>query len=33
MIARDQVQDYARRKAMPLEQAEKWLSASLGYQT
>ena len=25
-IARDQVEDYARRKGMPLEQAEKWLS-------
>jgi 5-methyltetrahydrofolate--homocysteine methyltransferase len=33
LIARDQVEDYARRKDMPLEQAEKWLSASLGYGT
>ena len=33
MIARDQVQDYARRKDFSLEQAEKWLSANLGYQT
>ena len=31
MIARDQVEDYAARKGMPLEQAEKWLSANLGY--
>jgi 5-methyltetrahydrofolate--homocysteine methyltransferase len=31
MVARDQVEDYARRKGMPLEEAEKWLSASLGY--
>ncbi|MFZ0501894.1 MAG: methionine synthase [Steroidobacteraceae bacterium] len=32
-IARDQVQDYARRKGMPLEQAEKWLAPNLGYDT
>ncbi|HEY1889339.1 MAG TPA: methionine synthase [Steroidobacteraceae bacterium] len=31
-IARDQVEDYARRKGMPLEQAEKWLSPNLGYE-
>jgi len=31
-IARDQVEDYARRKEMPVEQAEKWLSSSLGYE-
>jgi 5-methyltetrahydrofolate--homocysteine methyltransferase len=31
-IARDQVADYARRKDMPLEQAEKWLSPNLGYE-
>jgi len=30
-IARDQVQDYARRKGIPVEQAEKWLSPNLGY--
>jgi 5-methyltetrahydrofolate--homocysteine methyltransferase len=30
-IARDQVQDYARRKGFELEQAEKWLSPNLGY--
>jgi len=33
MVARDQVEDYARRKGMPVEQAEKWLSANLGYQS
>jgi 5-methyltetrahydrofolate--homocysteine methyltransferase len=32
-IARDQVEDYARRKDMTVEQAEKWLSANLGYDT
>ncbi len=32
-IARDQVEDYARRKGMPLEAAEKWLSSNLGYET
>ncbi len=31
-IARDQVEDYARRKGVPLEEAEKWLSPSLGYE-
>ncbi|HTX06487.1 MAG TPA: vitamin B12 dependent-methionine synthase activation domain-containing protein, partial [Steroidobacteraceae bacterium] len=31
MIARDQVEDYARRKGMTVAQAEKWLSANLGY--
>jgi 5-methyltetrahydrofolate--homocysteine methyltransferase len=30
-IARDQVEDYARRKGISLEQAEKWLSPNLGY--
>jgi 5-methyltetrahydrofolate--homocysteine methyltransferase len=30
-IARDQVEDYARRKGMSLEQAEKWLAPNLGY--
>ena len=32
-IARDQVEDYARRKGIPLEQAEKWLSPNLGYES
>jgi 5-methyltetrahydrofolate--homocysteine methyltransferase len=30
-IARDQVEDYARRKNMSLAEAEKWLSPILGY--
>ncbi len=32
-IARDQVDDYARRKSMSLDEAEKWLSPILGYNT
>jgi 5-methyltetrahydrofolate--homocysteine methyltransferase len=31
-IARDQVEDYARRKGMTLEQAEKWLAPIVGYE-
>jgi 5-methyltetrahydrofolate--homocysteine methyltransferase len=31
-IARDQVEDYARRKGMSIEEAEKWLSPNLGYE-
>jgi 5-methyltetrahydrofolate--homocysteine methyltransferase len=30
-IARDQVEDYARRKGMTLQDAERWLAPSLGY--
>ncbi len=30
-IHKDQVEDYARRKGMTLEQAERWLSPVLGY--
>ena len=30
-INRDQVQDYARRKQMPLATAERWLAPNLGY--
>jgi 5-methyltetrahydrofolate--homocysteine methyltransferase len=30
-INRDQVEDYARRKQMPLATAERWLAPSLGY--
>jgi 5-methyltetrahydrofolate--homocysteine methyltransferase len=30
-INRDQVQDYARRKGMTLEEAERWLAPTLGY--
>ncbi len=31
-IARDQVEDYAKRKDMPLTEAERWLSPILGYE-
>ena len=30
-IARDQVEDYARRKGMTLAEIERWLSPNLGY--
>ncbi|WP_222844529.1 methionine synthase [Saccharomonospora sp. CUA-673] len=30
-LGRDQVEDYAERKGWTLQQAEKWLSANLGY--
>lgn len=30
-ISRDQVEDYATRKQMPIEEAEKWLAPNLGY--
>jgi 5-methyltetrahydrofolate--homocysteine methyltransferase len=30
-IGRDQVEDYARRRGIPLEQAEKYLRANIGY--
>jgi 5-methyltetrahydrofolate--homocysteine methyltransferase len=32
-IARDQVEDYAARKAMDVAEAERWLSPNLGYVT
>jgi 5-methyltetrahydrofolate--homocysteine methyltransferase len=31
-VDRDQVQDYARRKGMPLEVVEKWLAPALAYE-
>ncbi|MGO9802286.1 MAG: methionine synthase [Steroidobacteraceae bacterium] len=31
-IDREQVEDYARRKGMTLEEAQRWLSPSLGYE-
>ena len=31
-IDRDQAQDYARRKGMPLAEVEKWLGPNLGYE-
>jgi len=30
-ILKDQVEDYARRKGMTLEECERWLSPILGY--
>ncbi len=30
-VGRDQVEDYARRKGMPVEQVERWLGPNLGY--
>ena len=31
-IQKDQVEDYARRKGMSVEETEKWLGPWLGYQ-
>ncbi|MGH7763566.1 MAG: vitamin B12 dependent-methionine synthase activation domain-containing protein, partial [Candidatus Dormibacteraceae bacterium] len=31
-IGKDQVEDYARRKGMPLAEAERWLRPNLGYE-
>jgi len=31
-IGRDQVEDYARRKELPLAEVERWLSPNLGYE-
>ncbi len=31
MITRDQAEDYAKRKGMPLAEVERWLAANLGY--
>jgi 5-methyltetrahydrofolate--homocysteine methyltransferase len=31
-IAKDQVEDYAKRKGMPLEEAERWLAPVLNYE-
>ena len=31
-ITRDQVEDYARRKGMPLPEVERWLAPNLGYE-
>ena len=33
MITRDQVEDYARRKGLPLAEIERWLAPSLSYDT
>ena len=31
-IGRDQVEEYARRKGIPVREAERWLGANLGYE-
>ena len=31
-IGKDQAREYARRKGLPLADAEKWLAPSLGYE-
>jgi len=31
-IDREQVEDYARRKGITLQEAQRWLSANLGYE-
>jgi 5-methyltetrahydrofolate--homocysteine methyltransferase len=31
-VGRDQVEDYARRKGMPLAEVERWLAPNLGYE-
>jgi 5-methyltetrahydrofolate--homocysteine methyltransferase len=31
MVTRDQVEDYARRKGMPIAAVERWLSSNLAY--
>jgi 5-methyltetrahydrofolate--homocysteine methyltransferase len=33
MITRDQVEDYAARKGMPLKEIERWLAPNLAYET
>jgi 5-methyltetrahydrofolate--homocysteine methyltransferase len=32
-VGRDQVEDYAARKGMSVEEAERWLQPNLGYET
>jgi 5-methyltetrahydrofolate--homocysteine methyltransferase len=31
-VARDQVEDYAARKGMSIDEAERWLAPNLGYE-
>ena len=31
-IGRDQVESYAKRRGMPIEEVEKWLSPNLAYE-
>jgi 5-methyltetrahydrofolate--homocysteine methyltransferase len=33
LITRDQVEDYAKRKGMPVAEVERWLQANLAYET
>jgi 5-methyltetrahydrofolate--homocysteine methyltransferase len=33
LITKDQVEDYARRKAMPIAEVERWLAPNLAYET
>ena len=32
VVGRDQVEDYARRKGMPVEEVERWLAPALYYE-
>jgi 5-methyltetrahydrofolate--homocysteine methyltransferase len=32
LVTRDQVEDYARRKGMPLKEVERWLGPNLAYE-
>jgi len=32
-ITKDQVEDYAKRKGMSVEEIERWLGSNLGYET
>jgi 5-methyltetrahydrofolate--homocysteine methyltransferase len=31
-VGKDQVEDYAKRKSMPLREVERWLRPILGYE-
>jgi len=31
-LGKDQVEDYARRKGLPVEEVERWLAPNLGYE-
>ena len=33
LLTRDQVEDYARRKGVPLAEAERWLAPNLAYES
>jgi len=32
-VGRDQLEDYARRKGMPVAEAERWLAPNLAYES